>query len=99
MKPACMKNTRKAATSTHIVLIGLTKSLALCTIVSVCAPAAESKYQFTPFIAPSSTTTRRHLPREDDADELARFLVLQSLESCLHVRNVRSVRFPFVCEL
>ena len=75
MNPACMKNTRNAVTSTHTVLIGLTKSLALCTIVSVWAPAAESKYQVTPFIAPSSTTTAGHLPREDDADELARFLV------------------------
>ena len=26
MKPACMKNTRKAATNTHIVLMELTKS-------------------------------------------------------------------------
>src|SRR5438067_7301124 len=29
MNPACMKNTRKAVTSTQIVLIGLTKSLVL----------------------------------------------------------------------
>ena len=28
MKPACMKNTRNAVTSTHTVLIGLTKSFA-----------------------------------------------------------------------
>ena len=30
MKPACMKNTRKAATSTHIVLIGLIRLSATC---------------------------------------------------------------------
>ena len=30
MKPACMKKTRKAVTSTHTVLMGLTKSLAWC---------------------------------------------------------------------
>ena len=30
MKPACMKNTRKAATNTHIVLIGLIRLSATC---------------------------------------------------------------------
>jgi hypothetical protein len=39
-----------------------------------------------------------HLPREDDADERARFLVRQPLDSCLHVREVRSLGFSFVCE-
>src|SRR4029078_4051028 len=44
MKPACMKNTRKAAISVHIVLIGLIRSVA----AGGGAPSAEAfdeKYQ------------------------------------------------------
>ena len=57
MNPACMKNTRNAVTNTQTVLIGLTKSLAWCCTAPVAAPAAESKYQLTPFIAASRRTT------------------------------------------
>src|SRR5579864_8349546 len=37
MKPACMKKTRKAVTSTQTVLTGFTKSLAPCVTVAACA--------------------------------------------------------------
>ena len=42
MKPACMKKTRNAATSTHTVLIGLTRSAALVAACAGAAPAAAS---------------------------------------------------------
>ena len=44
MKPACMKKTRNAVTSTHTVLIGLTKSFALwATCATGLAPAGVSR--------------------------------------------------------
>src|SRR3954471_5211534 len=42
MKPACMKNTRNAVTSTHIVLMGLMKSSDLVRASVGDAPAADS---------------------------------------------------------
>src|SRR3954452_2000996 len=62
MKPACMKNTRNAVTSTHTVLMGLTKSLAWCCVTAVAAPAAELKYQFDACIAPRSNATAAIFP-------------------------------------
>ena len=58
MKPACMKNTRNAATSTHIVLMGLTMSSAFIAGVvwpSIAAPALVLKYQVSAHM-PSITT-------------------------------------------
>ena len=89
MNPACMKNTRNAVTSTHTVLIGLTKSLAwCCTDRRSPRPPAELRYQFDRLHRTEEQNDRRHLAGEDDADEFPGFLVLESLESCEHVRNI-----------
>ncbi len=58
MKPACMKNTRNAATRTQTVLIGLTMSSAFNAGVvcpSIAAPALVLKYQVSAH-RPSITT-------------------------------------------
>ena len=57
MKPACMKKTRKAVTSVHTVLIGLTMSSAFtATWRSVAALAWDPKYHPKALTAKSSAT-------------------------------------------
>src|SRR6478735_106911 len=57
MKPACMKKTRNAATSTHTVLRGLMMSSAFvaAVCVSIAAPAFVLKYQASAHM-PNTTT-------------------------------------------
>ncbi len=62
MNPACMKKTKKAVTSTQTVLIGLTRSLAAIAGVLVWAPAAVSKNQKKPLMAPRTATRPIILP-------------------------------------
>ena len=54
MNPACMKNTRKAATSTHIVLMGLMVFTASAASWTGDAPATSAKKKPNSFIAPST---------------------------------------------
>ncbi len=52
MKPACMKNTRNAVTSTHVVFTALTtESVETAASCNGVAPAAVSKNQAKPLIA------------------------------------------------
>ena len=42
---------------------------------------------------------RHHLAGKNYADKFPGFIVLESLESCEHLRNVETLDFPYVCRL
>ena len=74
MKPACMKNTRKAATSTHTVLSGLTMSSAFsvgASCPSIGAPALVEKYHVKSPHAEQHDAEPEHLPAEVRPEEPA----------------------------
>src|SRR3569623_311034 len=60
MKPACMKNTRNAASSVHIVLSGLIRSAAVG--VPLSARASAPKYHETPAMPPIRMSAPSILP-------------------------------------
>ena len=72
MKPACMKNTRNAATSTHMVFTGLMKSSALwATVCTVDAPAGSPPTSHAaPFMIPSTLAMPSILPLSKIANSL-----------------------------
>src|SRR4029077_14929276 len=70
MKPACMKNTRNAVTSTHMVLVAFTMSVTggspdVCAPATLCSHGATTqttpRAMLTPTILPVRYTTKKRL--------------------------------------
>jgi hypothetical protein len=93
MKPACMKKTRKAVTSTHMVFVGLMRSSAAGASWRGAAPAGVPRKCVNSAIAPSTPTRPSIFPPRIAAHSRRMSLSLSLVSRMVMRSTVRTVQF------